>query len=86
MGGIGVAWASIVSMPYAMIANDIPPKQMGIFMGLFNMFIVIPEIIASLGFGWVMSSVFDNVKVYGVITAGVLLLIASILTLRLKID
>jgi len=86
MGGVGVAWASIVSMPYAMIANDIPPKQMGIFMGLFNMFIVIPEIIASLGFGWVMSSVFDNVKVYGVITAGVLLLIASILTLRLKID
>ena len=67
-----------------MIANDIPPKQMGIFMGLFNMFIVIPEMIAALGFGWVMSEVFNNVKLYGVLTAGVLLLIASLLTLRVK--
>lgn len=84
MGGVGIAWASIVSMPYAMIAKDIPPKQMGIFMGLFNMFIVTPEIIASLGFGWIMQNVFNNVKLYGVVTAGVLLLIASALTLRVK--
>ncbi len=86
MTGVGIAWASIVSMPYAMIANDIPPKQMGIFMGLFNMFIVIPEIIAALGFGWVMSSVFDNVKLYAIITAGIMLIIASLLTLRVRID
>jgi len=86
MTGVGIAWASIVSMPYAMIANDIPPKQMGIFMGLFNMFIVIPEIIAALGFGWVMSSVFDNVKLYAVLTSGVMLILASLLTLRVKID
>ena len=55
MTGVGIAWASIVSIPYALIARDIPAKQMGIFMGLFNMFIVLPEIIAALGFGWVMS-------------------------------
>jgi len=84
MSGVGMAWASIVSMPYAIIADDIPPKQMGIFMGLFNMFIVIPEIIAALGFGWVMSELFDNNRLYGVLTAGVLLLIASVFTLRVK--
>ncbi len=84
MSGVGFAWASIVSMPYAMIAHDIPPKQMGIFMGLFNMFIVIPEIIAALGFGWVMSNLFDNNKLYGVLTAGILLILAALFTLRIK--
>lgn len=86
MTGVGVAWASVVSMPYAMIADEIPAKQMGIFMGLFNMFIVIPEIIAALGFGWVMSELFDNTKLYAIITAGVLLGIASLFTLRVKQD
>ena len=59
-------------------------NQMGLFMGLFNMFIVIPKIITSLGFGWVMNSVFDNLKLYAILTAGVLLLIAALLTLRIK--
>jgi len=84
MAGVGMAWASIVSMPYALIADDVPPKKIGIYMGLFNMFIVIPEIIAALGFGWVMSDVFDNTKLYGVLTAGVMLLIAALLTFRVK--
>jgi maltose/moltooligosaccharide transporter len=84
MGGVGIAWASIVSMPYAMIANDIPSKQMGIFMGLFNMFIVIPEILAALFFGSIMKNVFGNEKIYAIITAGVLLLIAAGFTLLVK--
>lgn len=86
MTGVGIAWASVVSMPYAMIADEIPAKQMGIFMGLFNMFIVIPEIIAAVGFGWVMSELFDNTKLYAIITAGSLLIIASLFTLRVKQD
>jgi len=86
MAGVGIAWASVVSMPYAMIADEIPARQMGIFMGLFNMFIVIPEIIAALGFGWVMSNVFDNTKLYAIITSGVLLLIAAAFTLRVRQD
>jgi maltose/moltooligosaccharide transporter len=84
MTGVGMAWASIVSMPYALIADDVPPNKMGIYMGLFNMFIVIPEIIAALGFGWVMSEVFNNTKVYGVMTAGVMLIIAALLTFRVN--
>jgi maltose/moltooligosaccharide transporter len=86
MTGVGIAWASVVSMPYAMIADEIPAKQMGIFMGLFNMFIVIPEILAAIGFGWVMSELFDNTKLYAIITAGSLLIIAAFFTLRVKQD
>lgn len=82
MTGVGIAWASIVSMPYAIIAKDIPPKQMGIFMGLFNMFIVIPEIIAALGFGWVMRNVLNQNTLYAVMLGGVLMIFAGFLALR----
>lgn len=84
MTGVGIAWASIVSIPYALIARDIPAKQMGIFMGLFNMFIVIPEIIAALGFGWIMSTLLDNNKLHAVMLGGILILTAAFLTLRIK--
>jgi len=84
MAGVGIAWASIVSMPYAIIANDIPPKQMGVFMGLFNMFIVIPEIIAALGFGWVMREILDKNILHAVMLGGGMLIIAAILMLRVK--
>jgi maltose/moltooligosaccharide transporter len=84
MTGVGIAWASIVSIPYALIAHDIPAKQMGIYMGLFNIFIVLPEIIAALGFGWVMSEVLGNNKLYAVMLGGGFLLVAAVLTLRVK--
>ena len=84
MTGVGMAWASIVSIPYALIANDIPPRQMGIFMGLFNFFIVIPEIIAALGFGWVMGNLLDNNRLSAILLGGALLLVAALLTLRVK--
>jgi maltose/moltooligosaccharide transporter len=84
MTGVGIAWASIVSMPYAIIAKDIPAKQMGIFMGLFNMFIVIPEIIAALGFGWVMRALLQNNKLHAVLLGGVLMIIGGLLTLRVR--
>jgi maltose/moltooligosaccharide transporter len=60
MCGVGIAWASILSMPYAMLAGCLPPGKTGIYMGIFNFFIVIPEITASLGFGKVMESVLTN--------------------------
>lgn len=84
MTGVGIAWASVVSMPYALIADEIPSSKMGIFMGLFNMFIVIPEIIAAIGFGWVMDAVFNNTKLYAIITSGVLLILAALFTLRVN--
>jgi maltose/moltooligosaccharide transporter len=84
MTGVGIAWASIVSIPYALIARDIPAKHMGIYMGLFNIFIVLPEIIAALGFGWVMSEILGNNKLYAVMLGGAFLLVAAVLTLRVE--
>ena len=51
MVGVGIAWASILSMPYAILSGALPAARMGVYMGVFNFFIVIPEIVAALGFG-----------------------------------
>ena len=81
MVGVGIAWASILSMPYAILAGSIPEGKTGIYMGIFNFFIVIPEIVASLGFGWVMSSLLGNDRMAAVVAGGVSLAIAAGLTL-----
>ncbi len=78
MTGIGIAWASILSMPYAILTPHLPKGKFGVFMGIFNFFIVIPEIIATLGFGWVMSNLLANNRVAAVILAGIMLVIAAI--------
>jgi maltose/moltooligosaccharide transporter len=60
MTGVGVAWASILSMPYAILAGSLPPGKTGIYMGIFNFFIVIPEIVAALVFGKLMETVLTD--------------------------
>ncbi len=81
MVGVGVAWASILSMPYAILSGALPPARMGVYMGVFNFFIVIPEIVASFAFGPVIRAAFgaDNPRapLYVVIAGGVFLLIAA---------
>ncbi|MFZ9982321.1 MAG: MFS transporter [Cyclobacteriaceae bacterium] len=84
MTGGGIAWASILSMPYAMLSGSIPEDKIGIYMGIFNFFIVLPEIIASLTFGWIMSNLLDNNRLTAVMIGGVLMLIAAFLSLRVK--
>ncbi|MDB6017183.1 MAG: major facilitator superfamily transporter [Pedosphaera sp.] len=84
MTGVGIAWASILSMPYAILAGSLPPGKTGVYMGIFNFFIVLPEIAASLGFGWVMNHLLNNNRLAAVIAGGVFLLIAAILTQRVK--
>jgi maltose/moltooligosaccharide transporter len=79
MAGVGIAWASILSMPYAILAGSLPRDRTGVYMGIFNFFIVIPEIVASLGFGWVMSRVLDNNRLSAVVLGGVFLFIAAVL-------
>ena len=63
MGMVGIAWASILSMPYSLLAGTLPPQKMGFYMGVFNFFIVIPEILASLFFGWILKNWLDNLSV-----------------------
>ncbi|MGB3135650.1 MAG: MFS transporter, partial [Nodosilinea sp.] len=84
MIGLGVAWSSILSLPYAMLAGALPARKGGIYMGLFNMFIVLPEIIISLGMGWTMDNLLDNNRLLAVVLGGVCFLIAVPLTLRVK--
>jgi maltose/moltooligosaccharide transporter len=82
MVGVGMAWASTVAMPYAMLSGSLPPERMGVYMGIFNFFIVLPEILASLFFGWVMLHLLDNNRLAAVVAGGVFLLLAAALVLR----
>jgi maltose/moltooligosaccharide transporter len=84
MAGVGIAWASILSVPYAILAGALPPGRTGVFMGIFNFFIVIPEIVASLGFGWVMAHLLGNDRLMAVIAGGVLLALAAALMQRVE--
>jgi len=76
-GCIGIAWASILSMPFAMLSSSIDPKKMGVFMGLFNMFICFPQIIASLG-GINLVYMFGDYTIYTMLLAGVCLVLAGL--------
>lgn len=84
MFGVGIAWASILSMPYAMLASTLPPSKMGVYMGIFNFFIVLPEIIATLGFGWIMEHMLHNNRVSAVMLGGGLLGLAALLCMLIK--
>lgn len=81
MVGVGIAWASILSMPYAILSNALPPRRMGVYMGVFNFFIVIPEIAAALTFGPLIRAAFGennpNAPLYMVMVGGVCLLVAA---------
>ncbi|CAN5723440.1 MFS transporter [soil metagenome] len=79
MVGVGIAWASILSMPYAMLSGVLPENKIGVYMGIFNFFIVLPEIIASLGFGWIMKNVLHNDRLAAVQIGGVLMIIAALI-------
>lgn len=78
MFAIGIAWASILSMPYAMLAGSIPAAKMGIYMGLFNFFITIPQIVNGVFGGPIIKRVFDSQAIYALIIAGISLLIAAV--------
>lgn len=84
MAGVGIAWASILSMPYAMLSNKLPANKMGIYMGIFNFFIVIPEIISALSFDYVLEHVFNSNRAIFVATGGIMMMIAALLVLRVK--
>lgn len=88
MVGVGIAWASILSMPYAILSGSIPAARMGVYMGVFNFFIVIPEILASLGFKHLIRLLFGadnpNTPQYMVVLGGISLLIAAVLVMRVR--
>lgn len=84
MTGVGIAWASILSMPYSILAGALPANRVGVYMGIFNFFIVIPEIIASLGFGWVMNHLLNNNRLAAVVAGGIFMIVAAALMVRVQ--
>src|SRR5260370_30745344 len=88
MGGDGIAWASLLSMPYAILSGAIPAARMGVYMGVFNFFIVIPEITQALTFGPLIRGVFgadnQNAPLYMVIAGGGFMLLAALLVTRVQ--
>ena len=77
MAGVGFAWASIVSMPYAILSNAVPGRKMGVYMGIFNMFIVVPQLVAATLLGAVLKTVFHDQAVWALVIGGVSFLIAA---------
>ena len=79
MIAVGLAWASTLTMPYAILADALPPEKMGFYMGVFNFFIVIPQIIASAILGFVIKDIFHEQGVYALVIGGVAMVIAGLL-------
>jgi maltose/moltooligosaccharide transporter len=81
MIGIGFAWASILAMPYAILTGSLPLAKMGVYMGIFNFFIVIPQILAATLLGFMVKSLFGNDSIYALITGGISMIIAAVCVL-----
>src|SRR5882757_2037691 len=82
MLAMGFAWASILSLPYAMLSDTVPAQKMGLYMGLFNLFIVIPQVVAASALGWILRAVFGGQPLYALALGGGCFIVAGLLTLR----
>jgi maltose/moltooligosaccharide transporter len=82
MVGIGIAWASILSVPYARLVGSLPSHKMGYYMGVFNFFIVIPQIVAAALLGFLVKSFFDNSAVHALLLGGASMILAGLLCRR----
>ncbi|PLK23657.1 MFS transporter [Porphyrobacter sp. TH134] len=79
--GIGIAWASIVALPYAILAGCVPPEKMGIYMGVFNIFIVVPQLLAATLLGFLVTNLFGGEPIYAMAIAAVSFVLAAAATL-----
>ena len=82
MIGVGIAWASILSLPYALLSSNLPSHKMGIFMGIFNFFIVIPQVTVAGVLGPMLKYFFDGQAIYAFVLGGLLMIVAGLATLR----
>jgi maltose/moltooligosaccharide transporter len=84
MVGVGIAWASILSMPYAILCGSLPPSKLGYYMGVFNFFIVIPQIVAAAVLGFLVGRFFGGQAIYALGIGGASLVLAALLTVRVE--
>jgi len=80
--GVGIAWASILAMPYAILASSLPQKKLGIYMGLFNIFIVIPQLLVATVMGSIMKAFFPDQPIWTMLAAALVMAIAALAMLR----
>ncbi|MBL4910385.1 MAG: MFS transporter [Alteromonadaceae bacterium] len=78
MIGIGMAWAAILAMPYAILAGSLPVKQTGVYMGIFNFTIAAPQIVSGIFAGWILSNVFENNAINIIMMAGISMILAAV--------
>lgn len=86
MAAVGIAWASILSMPYAILSSALPPAKMGFYMGVFNFFLVIPQVLVSLVMGKLVGTIFGGDSMMAIMVGGVCLIIAALAMLRVDHD
>jgi maltose/moltooligosaccharide transporter len=86
MVGVGFAWASILSLPYALLADSVPAGKMGTYMGIFNFFIVIPQLVAATILGFLLKTFFGGAPINALLLGGASLLVAGAFVLRVRID
>jgi maltose/moltooligosaccharide transporter len=84
MVGVGIAWASILSMPYAILTGSLPPSKLGYYMGVFNFFIVIPQIVAAAVLGFAVGRFFGGHAIYALLVGGASLVAAAALTFQVE--
>lgn len=84
MAGVGLAWCSILAMPYAMLTKTLPANKMGVYMGIFNFFIVIPQILAATLLGMITKHLFNGNAILTIVVGGCSMILAGLLTLRIK--
>jgi maltose/moltooligosaccharide transporter len=84
--GIGIAWASILAMPYAILASSLPQKKLGIYMGLFNIFIVVPQLLVATVMGSIMKAFFPDQPIWTMLAAALVMTIAALAMLRVAPD
>ncbi len=79
--GIGLAWASILAMPYAILTGSLPQNKMGTYMGIFNFFIVIPQILAATLLGFFVKNIAGDQPIFALVLGGISMVIAAIMVL-----
>lgn len=84
MVGVGVAWAAILSLPYSLLSNSLPSSKMGTYMGIFNLFIVIPQLIAASILGLLLNQIFDDKAIWALVVGGASMLVAAVCVINVS--
>ena len=82
--GVGIAWASILAMPYAILASSLPQRKLGIYMGLFNIFIVVPQLLVATVMGSIVKAFFPTEPIYTMAFAAGVMALAALAMLRVQ--